>query len=273
MKACSLRLPLRVMALVGVVVGAFTAFSGAAQATHSPTYQVGDAFVAVDRGGNAQWRHPNGDDALRSVPSTLGNGFATAMAFESWANRYLTNLSESFAAGAASLAAAPRAAASAAVAPAATYTVTVTTDAGPGSLRQAILDANANAGPDTIEFNILDPSVHDQAADAAANDHRPGRHRRHDAAGVRRDAHRRDLRRPRSRRYRRLERSHLHVGRQHDPGLVVNRFPGEGIRLETGAGNTIVEATTSAPTLQAQQPFGTGTASESSPLQQHGRRR
>ena len=157
MKACSLRLPLRVMALVGVVVGAFTAFSGAAQATHSPTYQVGDAFVAVDSGGNAQWRHPNGDDALRSVPSTLGNGFATAMAFESWANRYLTNLSESFAAGAASLAVAPRAAASAAVAPAATYTVTVTTDAGPGSLRQAILDANANAGPDTIEFNISIP--------------------------------------------------------------------------------------------------------------------
>ena len=67
------------------------------------------------------------------------------------------NLSESFAAGAASLAAAPRAAASAAVAPAAIYTVTVTTDAGPGSLRQAILDANANAGPDTIEFNISIP--------------------------------------------------------------------------------------------------------------------
>ena len=37
---------------------------------------------------------------------------------------------------------------------AATYTVTNTNDSGPGSLRQAILDANANAGADTIAFNI-----------------------------------------------------------------------------------------------------------------------
>ncbi len=37
---------------------------------------------------------------------------------------------------------------------AATYTVTNTADSGAGSLRQAILDANANAGPDTIAFNI-----------------------------------------------------------------------------------------------------------------------
>ena len=36
----------------------------------------------------------------------------------------------------------------------ATYTVTNTNDSGAGSLRQAILDANANAGVDTIEFNI-----------------------------------------------------------------------------------------------------------------------
>ena len=35
-----------------------------------------------------------------------------------------------------------------------TYTVTTTADSGAGSLRQAILDANANAGPDTIAFNI-----------------------------------------------------------------------------------------------------------------------
>src|SRR5436190_20883207 len=34
------------------------------------------------------------------------------------------------------------------------YTVTNTTDAGPGSLRQAITDANANPGQDTIMFNI-----------------------------------------------------------------------------------------------------------------------
>ncbi len=35
-----------------------------------------------------------------------------------------------------------------------TYTVTTTADAGPGSLRQAILDANANGGGDFIEFNF-----------------------------------------------------------------------------------------------------------------------
>jgi len=37
---------------------------------------------------------------------------------------------------------------------AATLTVTTTADSGPGSLRQAILDANSGAGADTIEFNI-----------------------------------------------------------------------------------------------------------------------
>jgi hypothetical protein len=36
----------------------------------------------------------------------------------------------------------------------ATFTVTTTADSGPGSLRQAIVDANANLGLDTIEFNI-----------------------------------------------------------------------------------------------------------------------
>ena len=37
----------------------------------------------------------------------------------------------------------------------ATFTVTTTADAGPGSLRQAILDANVAAGGDRIEFRIL----------------------------------------------------------------------------------------------------------------------
>ena len=36
----------------------------------------------------------------------------------------------------------------------ATFTVTTTADSGPGSLRQAILDANATPGADVIEFNI-----------------------------------------------------------------------------------------------------------------------
>src|ERR1043165_323683 len=35
-----------------------------------------------------------------------------------------------------------------------TFTVTTTADSGAGSLRQAITDANANSGPDLIEFNI-----------------------------------------------------------------------------------------------------------------------
>jgi hypothetical protein len=39
-------------------------------------------------------------------------------------------------------------------APAAAFTVTNTNDSGAGSLRQAILDANANAGADAISFNI-----------------------------------------------------------------------------------------------------------------------
>jgi hypothetical protein len=41
-----------------------------------------------------------------------------------------------------------------------TYTVSNTLDAGPGSLRQAILDANARDGADTIAFNIPGISVH-----------------------------------------------------------------------------------------------------------------
>ena len=40
-----------------------------------------------------------------------------------------------------------------------TYTVTTTADSGPGSLRQAILDANGNVGADTIQFNIVGSGV------------------------------------------------------------------------------------------------------------------
>jgi hypothetical protein len=40
-----------------------------------------------------------------------------------------------------------------------TYTVTSTADSGAGSLRQAITDANANAGPDTIAFAIVGSGV------------------------------------------------------------------------------------------------------------------
>ena len=44
--------------------------------------------------------------------------------------------------------------------PAATFTVTTTADSGPGSLRQAITDANGSAGADTIAFNIPGAGVH-----------------------------------------------------------------------------------------------------------------
>src|SRR5438094_308822 len=40
-----------------------------------------------------------------------------------------------------------------------TYTVTTAADSGAGSLRQAILDANGNAGADTIAFNITGSGV------------------------------------------------------------------------------------------------------------------
>jgi hypothetical protein len=43
---------------------------------------------------------------------------------------------------------------------AATFTVTNTNDSGAGSLRQAITDANGNAGPDSIHFNIPGDGVH-----------------------------------------------------------------------------------------------------------------
>jgi len=42
----------------------------------------------------------------------------------------------------------------------ATFTVVNTDDAGAGSLRQAILDANAAAGADTVAFNIVGSGVH-----------------------------------------------------------------------------------------------------------------
>lgn len=46
------------------------------------------------------------------------------------------------------------------IAAAAPFTVINTNDSGPGSLRQAILDANATPGADTIAFNLPGPGVH-----------------------------------------------------------------------------------------------------------------
>ncbi len=52
---------------------------------------------------------------------------------------------------------------------AATYTVTNTNDSGTGSLRQAILDANTNAGLDTIVFDITAPPYSIQPTSALPN--------------------------------------------------------------------------------------------------------
>lgn len=59
-----------------------------------------------------------------------------------------------------------------AVAPAAqaaTFTVTNTDDSGAGSLRQAIIDANASAGADTIDFAIPGPAPHTIQLTSAVN--------------------------------------------------------------------------------------------------------
>src|SRR5687767_13404237 len=42
---------------------------------------------------------------------------------------------------------------------AATFTVTNTNDSGPGSLRQALIDANAAAGADDIAFTVSPPAT------------------------------------------------------------------------------------------------------------------
>ena len=49
----------------------------------------------------------------------------------------------------------------------ATYTVTSTADSGAGTLRQAILNANANGGPDTISFAIAGTGTHTIAPTSA----------------------------------------------------------------------------------------------------------
>src|SRR5262249_34753965 len=48
-----------------------------------------------------------------------------------------------------------------------TFTVTNTNDTGAGSLRQAITDANGNAGADTIDFNITGSGGHTVAVASA----------------------------------------------------------------------------------------------------------
>ena len=53
-----------------------------------------------------------------------------------------------------------------------TFTVTNTNDSGAGSLRQAILDANANPGGDTIAFGIPGAGVHTITPATGSGEHR-----------------------------------------------------------------------------------------------------
>ena len=57
-----------------------------------------------------------------------------------------------------------------------TFTVTTTADSGPGSLRQAILNANANAGADqiTIPAGTYAPRVRPARHHRQPDDHRRG---------------------------------------------------------------------------------------------------
>ncbi len=118
-----------------------------------------------------------------------------------------------------------------------TYMVTNTNDAGAGSLRQAILDANANAGRDTIAFNVAgggirsialasplpviqDPVILDATTQPgfAGN---PMIELNGAAAGTGAVG------------------LYVTAGNSIIRGLVINRFDGRGILVQTGGGNVI----------------------------------
>ena len=116
-----------------------------------------------------------------------------------------------------------------------TFLVTATADAGAGSLRQAILDANANPGLDTIAFaiggsvqtiaplsalpTIIDPVILDGTTQPGFAG-RPVIELRGDQAGA-------------------ANGLHLTAGNSTVRGLVVNRFGLRGILIEGTGGNVI----------------------------------
>jgi parallel beta-helix repeat protein len=119
---------------------------------------------------------------------------------------------------------------------AAPLTVTNANDSGPGSLRQAILDANTVAGPDTIVFNLAGsgwhtivllsglPAVTDQVIiDGTTQPGYAGRpliELNGAGAGA-------------------VSGLQLVAGNSTVRGLVINRFAGDGIRIQTGGTNVI----------------------------------
>jgi hypothetical protein len=118
---------------------------------------------------------------------------------------------------------------------ASTFTVTSTSDSGPGSLRQAILDANSNAGADVITFNInsgvqritllsLLPGITDPVTIDGTS--QPG------FAGVPIIEVTPDPQLIGDGLY-------ITVGNSTVRGLVLNRFRGHAIKIETGGGNVI----------------------------------
>jgi hypothetical protein len=134
---------------------------------------------------------------------------------------------------------------------AATFTVTTTNDSGPGSLRQAILDANASSGTDTIAFNIPGsgvrtisvatklPTINDPVtidgytqAGSSPNTLAGGSNAvlliELNGSGMSNPA---DSSAPTA--------LTINAGNSTVRGLVINRFNGDAIRLQTNGGNLI----------------------------------
>ncbi len=139
---------------------------------------------------------------------------------------------------------------------AATFTVTNTNDSGPGSLRQAILDANANLGTDTIEFNIpTGDSGYDNITDTWSIQPtselptitdpviidgytQPGASPNTNPPGLGTNAMLK-IELDGSKATAGADGLHITAGSSTVRGLVINRFVGHGIRLETNGGNVI----------------------------------
>jgi hypothetical protein len=124
-------------------------------------------------------------------------------------------------------------------APVTTFTVTNTNDSGHGSLRQAILDANANAGADSIVFNIPRTGPHTITLTSALptitdpviidGTTQPSGDRLKSVATIELDGSNAGL----------VSGLTIAAGHSTVRGLVINRFGGDGIELVTNGGNII----------------------------------